>query len=69
MGDACCSPTENVVDHDDESGLPWRTWAAATAAAAWFVGVLAGWAGAEQVATTAFIVAVTDTNPHGCSAL
>ena len=58
MGDACCSPTAIVVDHDDESGLPWRTWAAAAAAVAWFVGVLAGLAGAEQVATAAFIAAV-----------
>src|SRR5262245_26477392 len=58
MGDACCAPAQVIDDHDEGSELPWRTWAAAGATIAWIVGVLAGWAGADQVSTVAFVAAV-----------
>jgi cation-transporting P-type ATPase G len=60
MGDACCGTA--AIDADDtagdESGVEWRTVAAAIAAGSWVTGVVAEIAGVEVLATGAFIVAV-----------
>ena len=58
MGDACCAPDADAHEHSPEGDVPWTTWAAAASAVAWTSGLLAAWAGAGRLSTSAFVVAV-----------
>jgi cation-transporting ATPase G len=56
MGDACCAT--DIEPDIDGSGTQWQTAAAGAAAAGWAVGVIAGLAGVDGVATAAFVIAI-----------
>jgi cation-transporting ATPase G len=61
MGDACCgsvTPTLGGADIADEREGRWRLAAAATAAAAWLVGIVFELTDTEAAASAAFVVAI-----------
>jgi cation-transporting P-type ATPase G len=59
MGDACCGPASTVEAAEaDERTVEWRTIAAGVAAVSWLTGVVAGFADAETLSTSAFVVVI-----------